>query len=64
MFGYMTKRGRTEPRLFPCGVGGADARARAREEGAWRYEVEQPARRLLSHGSNTERRGGAERGGK
>jgi hypothetical protein len=40
-------------------VGGAEARAGAREEGAWRYEVERPEGGLLNHGSSTYRGGGA-----
>jgi hypothetical protein len=42
------------------GLGGADARARAREEGAWRNG---PRGRLLNHRSNTDRGGNKERGG-
>jgi hypothetical protein len=37
-------------------------KGKSREEGAWRYEVERPAGRLLSHGSNTERGGGGQNG--
>jgi hypothetical protein len=41
---------------------GGGAGGKAREEGAWRYEVERPVGRLLNHGSNTDRGGDRRRG--